>query len=95
LWCYGFFNEQISISGDTRAYLWNRKFIEFHFCVQCGCVVHWCAATVGADGRHYGAINLRLAADPDAAKAIVLVHHDTDSMSDLPPDGRCVADVWA
>ena len=95
LWAYGFFDERIGVYGDTRAYLWNRKSLEFHFCTQCGCVVWWRAATPGDDGRRFGAINLRLATDPDTVQAIPLVHHDTDSNSDLPPDGKCLADVWA
>jgi hypothetical protein len=95
LWGYGFFDEQVTVSGETRTYLWDRKSIEFHFCGQCGCVVCWRAAMPGADGRRYGAINLRLAADPAAVQAIVLLHHDTESMTDLPLDGMCVADVWA
>lgn len=95
LWTYGFFDEQIAVSGATRTYLWHRKSIEFHFCAQCGCVVCWRAAIPGPDGRRYGAVNLRLAADPASVQAIALVHHDTESMADLPLDGMCVADVWA
>ena len=95
LWSYGFFDEQIGVSGDTRTYLWNRKSIEFHHCAQCGCVVYWRAAAPGADGRRYGAINLRLADDPVWVQSVLLVHHDTGSMADLPLDGMCVANVWA
>jgi hypothetical protein len=94
LWGYGFFDEQIVVSGDTRTYLWNQKWLEFHFCPQCSCVVCWRAATPGTDGRRYGAINLRLAADPAMVQAIPLLHHDTESDSDSL-DGKCVADVWA
>ena len=95
LWSYGFFNERIQVSGDTRTYVWQRKSIEFHFCGRCGCVVYWRAATLGADGRRHGAVNLRLAAEPAMVQAIALRHHDTDSTTDLPLDGMCVADVWA
>ncbi len=95
LWGYGFFDEQLVLSGDTRTYLWGRKSIEFHFCDQCGCVVCWRAATSRPDGRRYGALNLRLADDPALVQTIALVHHDTESRTDLPLDGRCVADVWA
>jgi hypothetical protein len=24
-----------------------------------------------------------------------IIHHDTETKDDLPPDGKCVADVWA
>lgn len=95
LWSYGFFDEQIVVSGSTRTYLWSRKSIEFNFCAQCGCVVCWRTASSGQDGRRYGAINIRLVADPAEVQGIPLVHHETDSMADLPLDGMCVADVWA
>ena len=42
----------------------------------------------------YGAVNLRLAVEPDAVAAVPIVHHHTVTMSDLPRGGRCVADVW-
>jgi hypothetical protein len=48
----------------------------------------------GQDGRLYGAVNLRLAVEPDAVAAVPIVRHDTVTTSDLPRDGRCVADVW-
>ena len=95
LWAYGFFNEQVTVSGDTQVYLWGRHSIEFHFCSKCGCVVFWRAATFGADGRQWGAVNLRLAVDPTSVSAIALVHHDTVGMAGLPPDGMCVSNVWA
>lgn len=95
LWSYGFFNEQITISGETRTYLWNRKSLEFHFCPVCSCVVFWQAATLGPDGRRFGAVNIRLAADPAAVQAVVLRHHETNSNTDLPLDGKHVSDVWA
>jgi hypothetical protein len=95
LWGYGFFEEQIDVSGDTRSYLWGRKSLEFHFCMHCGCVVWWRAALSGADGRRFGAVNLRLVTDPAEVQGIPLVHHDSDDNLDLPSDGMCVADVWA
>lgn len=95
LWAYGSFDEQITVSGATHTYVWHRKWLEFHFCAQCACIAWWRAAAQRADGRRYGAVNLRLAADADAVQAIALIHHDTETMSDLPADGMCVADVWA
>ena len=94
LWGYGFFGERIVVAGETRIYQWNHKWIEFHFCPQCACVVCWRAAEPGADGRRYGAVNLRLATDPATVLAIPLIHHDTESDSDRL-DGRHLADVWA
>ena len=95
LWSYGFFDEQIAVSGNTQTYLWGHKSIEFHLCAQCGCAAYWRAAAPGSDGRRYGAVNLRLATDPTSVQTIPLLHHDTESMADLPADGMCVADVWA
>ena len=94
LWAYGVEGEGFTVSGETRTYAWNRRWLEFHFCGTCACVVAWLATSRGADGRHRGAVNLRLATEPDAIKDIALVHHDTVSMSDLPRDGKRVADVW-
>lgn len=94
LWGYGFFDERIVVSGETRTYQWHHRWLEFHFCPHCACVVFWRAAEPGADGRRYGAVNLRLALDPADVQAIPLVHHDTDSDADRA-DGKCVADVWA
>jgi hypothetical protein len=97
LWAYDYENEKIKVSGATQVYMWNRKWIEFHFCSACGCVAYWRAAMTPADGRRRIAVNMRLAA-PDAVaavKAIALVHHDTDLRDDLPADGMHVADVWS
>lgn len=94
LWGYGFFDELLVVSGETRTYLWNQKWIEFHFCPTCACVVWWRAAEPGPDGRRYGAVNLRLAIDPAAVQAVPLLHHDTHTDADRL-DGKRVADVWA
>lgn len=95
LWGYGCEGEDFTVTGETRTYAWNRKWLEFHFCGTCACVVAWVAGARGEDGRLRGAVNLRLAAAPDAVMGLALVHHDTETRSDLPPDGKCVADVWA
>jgi hypothetical protein len=58
-------------------------------------VVAWLATKRGQDGRLRGAVNLRLAAEPSEVAAVPIVHHDTVTMSDLPRDGRRVADVWS
>ena len=94
LWAYGYDGERIVVSGITTIYSWGRKWIEFHFCPRCACVVYWRAAMAGRDGRRRAAVNLRLAA-PEEVSAIALVHHDTETMSDLPRDGKHVADVWS
>ena len=95
LWAYGFESEAFTVSGETAAYAWGREQLAFHFCARCACVVAWLTTSRGRDGRLYGAVNLRLALDPGAVANVPIVHHDTETMSDLPLDGRCVADVWA
>jgi hypothetical protein len=94
LWAYGFQNEDIRISGETRTYAWNGRHLGFHFCGNCGCVAAWWAIEPGADGRRYGGVNLRLA-EPDAVAAIPIRHHDGfDTRKDLPRSGHSVADMW-
>jgi hypothetical protein len=94
LWAYGFEGDTFTVSGQTATYVWNRKALAFHFCSRCACVVAWLATSRSQDGRLYGAVNLRLAADPDAVAGVPIVRHDTAAMGDLPSDARCVADVW-
>ncbi|HEX3407185.1 MAG TPA: GFA family protein [Caulobacteraceae bacterium] len=94
LWAYGFENEEIRISGETRIYAWGGRNLGFHFCGDCGCVAAWWAMNKGADGRRYGAVNLRLA-QPDCDAAIPIRHHEgLETGKDLPHDGRRVADMW-
>lgn len=94
LWAYGFEGEAFTVSGETAAYVWGDRSLAFHFCARCACVVAWRATNRGEDGRRYGAVNLRLAVEPEAVRAVPIVQHDTVTMSDLPPDGRCIADLW-
>ena len=94
LWAYGFENEALRLSGETRAYAWGRRSLAFHFCAHCGCIAWWLAIESGADGRRYGGVNLRLA-EPDAVAAIPIRHHEgLQTGKDLPNDGRCVSDMW-
>jgi hypothetical protein len=94
LWAYGFESEAFTVSGETATYVWNGERLAFHFCARCACVVAWLATSRGRDGRLYGAVNLRLAVEPDAVADIPIVRHDTVTMSDLPRDGRRVSGVW-
>jgi hypothetical protein len=94
LWGYDEEGGKLSVEGETHFYIWNRKWLEFHFCPKCACVVHWRSVdTAKGPGRPIG-FNLRLAAF-DEVKDIPLIHHDTETKADLPRDGKCVADVWA
>jgi len=93
LWAYGFENEDIQFTGETRTYAWANRSLAFHFCGNCGCVAYWRAIQAGADGRRYGAVNLRLA-EPESVAAILIRHHDGLETKTDAHDGRRVADMW-
>lgn len=93
LWAYDYEGEGIAASGETRAYI-RGEAIEFHFCPACGCVAFWRGRRVDNKGRRRIAVNLRLA-EPEAVARIPIDHFDGfDTFTDLPRDGRCVADYW-
>lgn len=94
LWAYGFEGDDIAVSGQTATCAWGGRWLAFHFCANCACVVAWLANSPGADGRRRGGVNLRLAEDPAAVAAVPIIHHDTVTHEDLPLDGKRVADVW-
>lgn len=94
LWAYDYENERIRVSGATRSYAWGSRSIAFHFCPDCGCVAYWRGTTPNEHGRRRIAVNLRLA-EPDAVARIVMDRFDgLQSFTDLPRDGRSVADLW-
>jgi len=94
LWAYDFEGQRIDVSGPTVSYVRGQKWIEFHFCAACGCVMYWRAAVVGGNGRRRMAVNLRMS-EPDSVAKIPIVRHDgLVAADDLAPDGRCVADYW-
>ena len=49
--------EQVTISGETTAYIWGDRMIGIHHCPICGCGTHW--QTLGKDFGKMG-INARL-----------------------------------
>jgi hypothetical protein len=94
LWAYDYQDERIRVSGPTRAYSRGSRSIGFHFCPDCGCVAYWRATNADKEGRRRIAVNLRLA-EPDDVAGIVMDHFDgLGTFTDLPRDGRCVADMW-
>jgi len=94
LWAYGHEGEGITVTGPTQKYV-RGKWVEFHFCPACGCVAFWRGQHEDEQGRRRIAVNLRLA-EPDAVARIPIDRFDgLDTFSDLPRDGRCVADYWA
>ena len=94
LWIYDYENERIHVSGPTRTYAWGDRTIGFHFCPDCGCMAYWRALNPRDDGRRRIAVNVRLS-EPDAVASIPVNHLDgLQSWKNLPPDGRCVRDMW-
>lgn len=97
LWAYDYENERIRVRsrpGSLVPYIWGDKGLGFYFCKTCGCVVHWRALSLDDDGRRRIAVNLRLAEPQMVADIPVRRFDGLETWSDLPPDGRCVADVW-
>lgn len=95
LWIYDYENERIRTSGETHAYARGERHLSFHFCPNCGCVTWWRGNEPGKDGRHRIAVNARLAEDPAAVADLPIRHFDgLVNFEDLPPDGKCVADMW-
>ena len=93
LWAYDHEDERIRVAGPTRIYIRGSS-IEFHFCPACGCVSHWRSQQADDQGRRRIAVNLRLT-DPDSVAQIPIDHFDgLDTFTDLPRDGKCVADYW-
>lgn len=97
LWVYDYEGQGIELTAAPEAqgsYSWGPKHVAFRFCRTCGCVTDWRGTATDAEGRRRMAVNLRLA-DPEQVAAIPLQRFDgRDRFDDLPPDGRCVADVW-
>jgi hypothetical protein len=94
LWAYDYEGERIKVSGETKPYI-RGKALSFNFCPQCGCVAYWRGLRLNDNGQRRIAVNLRLAEDPAAIAALPIDHFDgLDTFDDLPPDGRCISDMW-
>jgi hypothetical protein len=93
LWAYGYENENITVSGETTAYI-RAKSLSFNFCAKCGSVSHWRALEVNPEGKRRIAVNLRLT-EPSAIAHLPIDHFDgLEKWEDLPRDGRCIKDMW-
>ena len=93
LWAYGHADEDVHVTGETRAYVRGRE-IGFHFCPTCGCVVSWRSLQPDAAGHRRAAVNIRLA-EPDQVAHLPVDHFEgLKTFTDLPRDGRRVADMW-
>jgi hypothetical protein len=94
LWIYDYEGERITVTGPTKAYVWGRESIGFHFCPDCGCVAFWRAREADKDDRRRIAVNVRLS-EPDTVAHLPIDHFDgLVAFDDLPRDGRCVSDMW-
>jgi hypothetical protein len=93
LWIYDYEDEGVRVFGETS--VWSRgQAIGFHFCPRCGNLAYWRALQPGEDGRRRLAVNVRLA-EPETVADIPIDHFDgLETFTDLPRDGRCVADYW-
>lgn len=97
LWAYDYEDGRIRVEGVTSTYVRSGKrdpALEIRFCPGCACVLCWRGLRIEADGRRRMAVNLRLAA-PEAVADLPVDRFDgLDTFEDLPPDGRCVRDLW-
>lgn len=93
LWAYGYENEDITVQGETTAYV-RGEWLSFNFCKVCGNVTHWRGLKTDDQGRRRIAVNLRLT-EPEAILSLPIDHFDgLDTWKDLPRDGRCIKDMW-
>ncbi|QDC08419.1 GFA family protein [Oceanicola sp. D3] len=96
LWAYGWEDNGLSTSGDTRA--WHRPeaaSMSFNHCPACGCLLFGRAFAPRADGRIRMAVNLRLADVPAEVADVPIRKFDgLGKFAPVPGDARCVADLW-
>jgi len=98
LWAYDWDNEGIrirAVPGMLAGYVRPNGDLAFHFCKACGNTTHWRGLAPSEKGKTRIAVNLRLSEHPEEVAKIPVRHFDgLDSWSDLPDDGKCVADLW-
>jgi hypothetical protein len=96
LWAYEYEGEGIRVddpSGALSAYSRGSHSISFNFCKNCGNIVCWRGLKPRDNGKTRIAVNLRLAEPNDVAGIRLQRFDGFHSFSDLPLDGRTVADV--
>ncbi len=95
LWAYGYLGYGVTTSGDTKSYTRDRQVLEFHFCINCGCLAYYLARSKDSEGRLKIAVNLRMVDDPGAIMNLEVEHFDgLNKFDDEPKDGRQVRDLW-
>jgi hypothetical protein len=93
LWAYGYEGENITVAGETTAYIRGDS-LSFNFCPKCGGVTHWRSLKVNEQGRRRIAVNLRMT-EPGPIADLAIDHFDgLEKWDDLPRDGRCIKDMW-
>ncbi len=96
LWIYDYDAEGITVTaapGAVRSYVRGDAQLTFNFCTTCGCITHWRGIEADAQGRVRCAVNVRMA-EPSTVADIPIDRFDgLESWADLPPDGRCVAQM--
>jgi hypothetical protein len=98
LWAYDFDGDRAQLlgspSGYTRAGKENPA-LEILFCSKCSCVVAYRGLQPEENGKFRMVVNVRMAEMHDVA-SLPIDHFDgLDSFEDLPPDRKCVRDLWA
>lgn len=97
IWAYGYFSQNVTVSGETTAYRHAKKISGFHFCPNCGCLCYYLVNEnyLDTEGRRKIAVNMRMSQDPKQIMQLPIDHFDgADTWSDLPSDGRCIKDLW-
>lgn len=98
LWAYGFEDRDVRFSGAMHRYTRTRKAepaLEILFCPRCACVAGYRERRLDADGGRRVAVNIRMTS-PAAVAQLPIDHFDgLDRFEDLPPEGKCVRDLWA
>ena len=93
LWGYSFEGNGVVVSGETKCYV-RGKFLEFHFCSECGCITFWRGKQLDDEDRRRLAVNLRLA-EPESVADIPIIRLDgVNTFKKISSDGRCVTDYW-
>lgn len=76
-WRVAYFQpEQVTITGETTAYVWGDRTIGIHHCPICGCGTHW--QTLGEDFGKMG-VNARLLDDFDESAVEVRTFDNADN----------------
>ena len=68
--------------------------IQFYFCSNCGCVMHYVASFENENGNKLVDVDVQMSAPSPISKIPVRHFEGHDSFKELPADGRTVQDMW-